>query len=853
MPQTHTRPVILIVGTRPEGIKMVPLYLALKRAQVPVLLCTTLQHDELLTQVFDVFGVTPDITVRVMRHGQDLFYLTQIILQKMKHIFTEYQPSMVIVQGDTTSTMAAALAAFYLRIPVGHVEAGLRTDDIGQPFPEEMNRRFVGTIASQHYAPTSWAASRLLAEGIAPERVVCTGNTVVDALRIMRERIDGGQLSVREDVVKRIAALKNAGKKIMLLTTHRRESFNGGTERILQAVKNFVTKHPDVVCMYPYHPNPRVVSALTRVGLAHLANVIVCEPLAYTELVYVLTQVDFVATDSGGIQEEAISLGKHVLVLREKTERMEGVWAGLATLVGTDGQRIEDELERIMHLSDSSSSNVYGDGHAATMIAGLIKNCVKTQTPEKMYAAAPVSVHKTRTKETAMKKVCVLGLGYIGLPTSIVAAEHGLEVVGFDIDATRVAAINAGDPVIQEPEVFEKLQGVLGSKTFRASTSLEAADFFIIAVPTPFKEEKKADLSCVFQAAESIAHVLKKGDVVIIESTIPVGTTKHVAEFLAHKTGLSASTDFAVAHCPERVLPGKIFKELVENDRIIGGITKDSVARAKTFYKYFVTGGLYLTDATTAEMVKLVENSSRDVQIAFANQVGSMAHAAGLNPFEVIELANKHPRVNILNPGCGVGGHCIAVDPWFLIETFPQESQLLHAARTINDEKPKRVIASIKKAVASWQRYNTGTCTVALMGLTYKPDVDDLRESPALAIAQTLTDEVTCEQVVCEPHINSATLREKFGLKAVSATDALVRADVIVYLVGHTRFKVHDAAALKNKMVLDVCGLLHTRKPASTEQEHMFWPASSTFDSALINNDTIDARTPEVIAQEKQI
>ena len=272
-----------------------------------------------------------------------------------------------------------------------------------------------------------------------------------------------------------------------------------------------------------------------------------------------------------------------------------------------------------------------------------------------------------------MKKVSIVGLGYIGLPTAIIAAEHGFLVLGFDIDENKVDKINQGEETIVEPEVAAKLTHVISKETFKATKKLEAADYFIIAVPTPFS--KKADLSYVFNAAKEIAKVLQKGNLVILESTVPVNTTIKLAEFLGKNSGLKKE-DFFVAYCPERVLPGKIFKELIANDRVIGGINDESKELARSFYKSFVKGKIYLTDTKTAEMVKLVENSSRDVQIAFANQVAAMCEEVNINPFEVIDIANKHPRVNVLKPGCGVGGHCIAVDPWFLIESFSKNSTL---------------------------------------------------------------------------------------------------------------------------------------------------------------------------------
>jgi UDP-N-acetyl-D-mannosaminuronic acid dehydrogenase len=420
-----------------------------------------------------------------------------------------------------------------------------------------------------------------------------------------------------------------------------------------------------------------------------------------------------------------------------------------------------------------------------------------------------------------LEKVSVLGLGYIGLPTGIVAAEYGLEVAGFDINEARVIAINSGDAQIVEPDIDRKLKSVLTTKKFYATASLEEAVFFIIAVPTPFTDEKKADLSYVFSAARFIVPVLKKGSVVILESTVPVGTTQEVASFFERETGWKVGVDFFVAHCPERVLPGKIFKELIYNARIIGGMTPACVMQAKRFYTYFVQGSLYLTDAATAEMVKLVENSSRDVAIAFANQVASMSTAAGLNPYEVIELANKHPRVNILQPGCGVGGHCIAVDPWFLVQTFSSHASLLKKAREVNESKPYEVIDTIKKTINTMGVSNP---TVLVLGLTYKPNVDDMRESPALFIAQQLNGLSNINLLVAEPHVPTHLLKSSFKeTQLVDFATGMQCADLVICLVAHAQFS--SIARIKNSRsrVLDFCGLTYVA-PA---QEILFWPASN--------------------------
>jgi UDP-N-acetyl-D-mannosaminuronic acid dehydrogenase len=434
-----------------------------------------------------------------------------------------------------------------------------------------------------------------------------------------------------------------------------------------------------------------------------------------------------------------------------------------------------------------------------------------------------------------MKKVCVVGLGYIGLPTAIVAAKYGFEVIGYDIDKEKVERINNFDPVIEEPELLEKLREVLSYNTFRATTIIEQSDCFIIAVPTPFLENKDADLSYVWNAAESIARVLKKGDVIILESTVPVGATDSLAQRLEASSKLKAGVDFYVSHCPERVLPGKIFFELINNPRIIGGINQESVEKAKLFYKQFVKASLYLTNATTAEMVKLVENSSRDVAIAFANQVAAMAYKMRLDPFEVIELANKHPRVNILNPSCGVGGHCIAVDPWFLIQTFPEHTALLKAARQINDAKPRQVVQTTRRCIENWYRSHLQRPKLLILGLTYKPDIDDLRESPALEIAKKLSIFTDIDLLICDPYVNNETMHELFNQENVPLKHGLDQADIILCLVKHTQFKKMDKLVLQHKKILDFCGVFYEPHREHEGQDQLFWPANNISIATIID------------------
>ncbi|MBT4594415.1 nucleotide sugar dehydrogenase [bacterium] len=406
--------------------------------------------------------------------------------------------------------------------------------------------------------------------------------------------------------------------------------------------------------------------------------------------------------------------------------------------------------------------------------------------------------------------VSVVGLGYIGLPTAIVAARAGYHVFGCDVSEERVNDIAAGRAIFNEPGMSEELTSALASGMFLASTKIQSAKYFVIAVPTPFFKGKKADLSYVFSAAEAIACVIDKGSTVILESTVPVGTTNKMAMLIARSSGLIAGEDFFVAHCPERVLPGQIFKELRENDRVVGGACANATRNAVSFYKKFVHGKIHATDDRTAEMVKLVENSSRDAQIAFANQVADMADKAGIRPKEVIELANCHPRVSILNPGVGVGGHCIAVDPWFLIESFPHETALLKKVREVNDRRPFQVVNQILAGVRKAK--SRPTCDripkVAILGLTFKPDADDMRGSPALQITNILNKcSQTLELVVCEPNLSGDDLA-RFGFAANGLWNAIADADVVAILVAHSQFKQIAAEDLVSKIVVDPVSLL---------------------------------------------
>lgn len=431
-----------------------------------------------------------------------------------------------------------------------------------------------------------------------------------------------------------------------------------------------------------------------------------------------------------------------------------------------------------------------------------------------------------------MKKISVIGLGYIGLPTAIIAAETGFNVVGFDVDKNKVERLNNKDAVIDEPECALRLSAVVEDKAFVAYSEIKAADCFVICVPTPLNNKKQCDLSYVYSAADEVAKVIEKGNLVLLESTVPVGTSKNVSKYLEQKTGLKAGLDFFFAFCPERVLPGKIFYELVYNSRIVGGINKKSSELAKQFYSRFVKGEVhYNVDASSAEMVKLVENSYRDVNIAFAHQVAGMAESIGLDPYSIIELANKHPRVNVLSPTCGVGGHCISIDPWFLAETFPNDTQLLVGARQINNARPFQIIEKIQKQVKKLKKETGKICNVAVLGVTYKPDVDDLRESPALFIAEQLKMYKDVNLMVVEPNVEKPILQNYFDLTELySINNALENADVVIALVAHSAFKEQDLKLLEGKIVIDCCKLF--KKLQTCNMEHS-WQGKEKNEASL--------------------
>ena len=409
-----------------------------------------------------------------------------------------------------------------------------------------------------------------------------------------------------------------------------------------------------------------------------------------------------------------------------------------------------------------------------------------------------------------MKNICMIGLGYIGLPTATLFASKQCQVLGVDVVPEVVDTINQGKIHIVEPELDILVHAAVTEGYLRAALVPEAAEAFLIAVPTPFIGDHKPDVSYIEAAAHSIASVLQKGNLVVLESTSPVGATEQLEAWLmAVRPDLSFPSqagdqaDIHIAYCPERVLPGKVVHELVENDRIIGGLSDKSTELAIELYSAFVDGRCIKTNARTAEMCKLTENSFRDVNIAFANELSIICEQLDVNVWELIALANRHPRVNILQPGAGVGGHCIAVDPWFIVDSAPEEARLIRTAREVNDSKPEYVLNKIRLVAEEFKLPK-----IALLGLAFKADIDDLRESPAVDIAQKVIQESFGEIFIVEPHIKELPAKlQADNVSLVSLAESLEKANVVVTLTDHTVFKQVKPSVLQEKITIDARGI----------------------------------------------
>ncbi|WP_051389919.1 non-hydrolyzing UDP-N-acetylglucosamine 2-epimerase [Bradyrhizobium sp. Ec3.3] len=721
--------IAILVGTRPEIIKMAPVIRACQKRKLDYFVIHSKQHysqqlDGIFFSELDLPAPKYNLNVGSGGHANQ----TGRILIELEPILMSEQPDVLLVQGDTNTVVAGALAARKLGIKVGHIEAGLRSFD--QTMPEESNRIIADHISDYLFAVTDLQVGHLIREGLPESKIFMVGNTIVDALLAHRVQAEKHSRILSE--------LKLQTKGYFLLTSHRAANVDdpGALKEIIQ----LITKLPGRVC-WPIHYRTQKVLKENKFDLP--ANLTWTEPVGYSDFLNLLSNCSAVITDSGGVQEEACILGIPCVTIRDRTERPETVDVGANVLVHRNAEAMIAALNRPI----KPWTNPFGDGHTAERILDVIVG----------HDVKPV----LQTQDT----VCVVGLGYMGLPTSLLFANAGLRVTGVDLREKTVDEINSGRCPFEEKGIPELLTAALKTDNFKAETKPRPADVFVVAVPTPQKD-KKCDLSFVVAAVNSLLSVMKDGNLLIIESTIKPKTCEDVVLPILQSRHLNVE----VAHCPERAIPGNTLHEIVHNDRIIGATSPEAAQRAARLYSSFTKGAIHQTNLITAECVKLMENTFRDVNIALANEFSLIADKFKFNISAAITLANKHPRVNILQPGIGVGGHCIAIDPWFLTEDI-SDLTLIRAARELNDEMPKHTAERIQNKIGpSVQR-------IGILGVSYKPDVDDARETPVLQVAKLLSKKysIRCH----DPFVKDFDL-ELFPIEKVDGW-----ADVLVVLSNH--------------------------------------------------------------------
>lgn len=692
----------IIVGTRPEIIKMAPVIRECQKRSIPFFIIHSNQHysQEMDSIFFDELALpAPNYNLGV---GSGLHSnQTGNILIKMEPILVEEQPDVVLVQGDTNTVLAGALAASKLNIKVGHIEAGLRSYD--RMMPEETNRILTDHMSEFLFAVGPNQEQILTNEGIVTDKIHTVGNTVSDSL-FQHLEIAADKSQILED----LQLTENA---YFLVTAHRASNVDipAHLKELLVLFERLHEKYEQPI-VWPIHP--RTQAKLTEFGITVPSYLKLSPPIGYLDFIQLQKNAQLILTDSGGIQEEACLLGVPCITLRENTERPESIEVGANVLVGRDADKALNAADMWLNAeADVTWVNPFGDGHVAKRIIDIClgEQAVSNEAPDDIV----------RNGES----ITVVGMGYMGLPIACLLAQAGYQVTGVDLNEEKVAAINKAICPFDEIGLPELLDKVVSQGVLTASTQVVSSDTYLVAVPTPHKGNA-CDRSYVFSAIDAIAKVGKDGQTVIIESTISPQTSLAASERFK-----AAGLSIDLVHCPERAIPGQTLHELVNNDRIIGATSSQAQQKVKSIYQSFVKGEVFLTDLTTAECVKLVENTSRDVGIAFANELAEICQELSVDVYEVIKLANRHPRVNVLNPGPGVGGHCIPIDPWFLVENT-QSGELVRKAREINDARPALIA---QQAIAKLQ---SGQTKIGILGVAYKADVDDCRETPAEPILQ---------------------------------------------------------------------------------------------------------------------
>ncbi|AZQ82876.1 UDP-N-acetylglucosamine 2-epimerase (non-hydrolyzing) [Colwellia sp. Arc7-635] len=737
----------IIVGTRPEIIKMAPVIRECEKRNIPFFIIHSNQHysKEMDSIFFDELHLpAPHYNLGV---GSGLHSnQTGNILIKMEPILLAEQPDVVLVQGDTNTVLAGALAASKLNIKVGHIEAGLRSYD--RTMPEETNRIMTDHISEYLFAVGPNQENILKSEGIDKDKIHTVGNTVSDSLY--------QHLEISAQTSKILTELKLTKGEYFLVTAHRASNVDISSN-LLELLHLFDEMHKNYTGTIVWPIHPRTQSKLKEFKIELPSYLQLIPPVGYLDFIQLQKHAKLILTDSGGIQEEACLLGVPSLTLRENTERPEAVEVGASELVGRDAVKAVKAAKQWLSRDDYSWANPFGDGHVAEYIIDVIVKDL-TQTDSSVIVA---------NNET----IAVIGMGYMGLPISSLIAQAGYSVTGVDLSQEKVDSINRGECPFDELGMPELIKKVVSQGFLKASTVIPSSQTYLVAVPTPHKDSR-CDRSYVFAAADAIAKVAKDGQIVIIESTISPQTSLAVAQRFA-----DAGVNVDVVHCPERAIPGETLNELVNNDRIIGASSKLAQQKVKDIYQSFVNGEVFLTDLTTAECIKLVENTSRDVGIAFANELAQVCEELEVDVHEVIRLANRHPRVNVLSPGPGVGGHCIPIDPWFLVENT-KAGEFIRLARKINDDRPNIVAEKALELLASVK----GT-KIGILGVAYKANVDDCRETPADAILAYF-NKAGVEVSYHDPYVPS------WDCNNISALDDMDKwADVLILVTDHSCYK----------------------------------------------------------------
>jgi len=752
----------IIVGTRPEIIKMAPVIRECQKRDISFFIIHSNQHysKEMDSIFFDELKLpVPHYNLGV---GSGLHSnQTGNILIKMEPILIDENPDVVLVQGDTNTVLAGALAASKLGIKVGHIEAGLRSYD--RTMPEETNRIMTDHISEYLFAVGPNQKEILLKEGIADQSIYTVGNTVSDSL------FQHLEISAQNSTI--LADLKLKKRDYFLVTAHRASNVDIASN-LLELLHLFDEMHAHYTGTIVWPIHPRTQSKIKEFNIQLPEYLQLIPPVGYLDFIQLQKYAKLILTDSGGIQEEACLLGVPSLTLRENTERPEAVEVGASELVGRNAEKAVKAAKQWLSRESYAWDNPFGDGHVAEAILDIV---VADNTE---FVEQPI-IAKNET-------LSVIGMGYMGLPISSLLAQAGYSVTGVDLSQEKVDSINRGECPFDEVGMPELVKKVVDQGYLTASLSIPSSQTYLVAVPTPHKN-KSCDRSYVFAAVDAIAKVAKDGQTVIIESTISPRTSLEVEKRFQSK-GLNVD----VVHCPERAIPGQTLHELVHNDRIIGASSIEAQQKVKDIYQSFVEGEVFLTDLTTAECVKLVENTSRDVGIAFANELAQVCDELHVNVSEVIKLANRHPRVNVLNPGPGVGGHCIPIDPWFLVEST-QTGEFIRLARKVNDERPF-VIAN--KVIEMAQQVSGKN--IAILGVAYKPNVDDCRETPAEPILQHLLSQ-GFNVKYHDDHV------PQWECERIEAIDEVFNwADVVVIVTGHESYK---KIQVKNN-IIDACGVL---------------------------------------------